>query len=83
MTQTVGAREILRNPSLLKIAPEETLIIEDKKAHKMLGMYIGVELAEEFMRYQEKANLLKSAKKIALSAKKENAILEGVLSDGL
>jgi hypothetical protein len=49
----------------------------------MLGMYIGVELAEEFMRYQEKAKLLKSAKKIALSAKKENAELEGALSDGL
>lgn len=83
MTQTVGAREILRNPSLLKIAPEETLIVEDKKAHKMLGMYIGVELAEEFMRYQEKAKLLKSAKKIALSAKTENAALEGALNDGL
>ena len=83
MTQTVGTREILRNPSLLKIAPEETLIIEDKKAHKMLGMYIGVELAEEFMRYQEKAQLLKSAKKIASSTKQENAILEGALSDGL
>ena len=83
MTQTVGTREILRNPSLLKIAPEETLIIEDKKAHKMLGMYIGVELAQEFMRYQEKAKLLKSAKKIASSAKQENAILEGALSDGL
>ena len=82
MTQTVGSREILRNPSLLKIAPEETLIIEDKKAHKMLGMYIGTQLAEEFIRYQEKANLLKSAKKITLSAKKENAILEGALSDG-
>lgn len=83
MTQTVGTREILRNPSLLKIAPAETLIIEDKKAHKMLGMYIGIQLAEEFMRYQEKANLLKSAKKIALSAKKENTLLEGVLDDGL
>jgi len=83
MRQTVGAREILRNPSLLKIAPEATLIIEDKKAHKMLGMYIGVELAEEFMRYQEKAKLRKSAKKIVLSAKKENAELEGALSDGL
>lgn len=83
MTQTVGAREILRNPSLLKIAPEETLIIEDRKAHKMLGIYIGVELAEEFMRYLEKAKLLKSAKKIASSAKKENTVLEGALSDGL
>lgn len=83
MTQTVGAREILRNPSLLKIAPEASLIIEDKKAHKMLGMYIGVELAEEFMHYQEKANLLKSAKKIATASKKEYALLEGSINDGL
>ena len=83
MTQTVGAREILRNPSLLKIAPDETMIVEDKKAHKMLGLYIGAGIADEFLKYQAKAKLLSSAKKIAASSKKEFAQLEGAVDDGL
>jgi hypothetical protein len=83
MTQIVGAREILRNPSLLRIAPNDTMVIEDKRAHKMLGMYIGTEVAEEFIRFQQKEKLLKSAQKIAASAKEEYDWLEGTIDDGL
>ncbi|HRF57650.1 MAG TPA: hypothetical protein PLV58_09665 [Campylobacterales bacterium] len=83
MTQTVGARELLRNPSLLRIAPSDTIIVEDKKRHKTLGMYIGVEVAEEFMEYQKRAKMLLCAKKIAASSKKEYDLLEGSIDDGL
>ena len=37
MTQSVGARDILRNPSLLRIAPTDALVVEDKKSHKELS----------------------------------------------
>jgi len=83
MTQIMGSREILRNPSLLRIAPTDVIVIEDKRAHKMLGMYIGVDLAEAFIRFQNKEKLLASAKKIASSAKEEYEFLEGTVSDGL
>lgn len=83
MTQIVGTRDILRNPSLLKIGPSETLVVEDKKAHRMLGMYIGTDVANEFLEYQTKAKLLASAKKIAQSAKKEYSELEDSADDGL
>jgi hypothetical protein len=83
MTQIMGSREILRNPSLLRIAPTDVIVIEDKRAHKMLGMYIGVEIAEDFVRFQQKEKLLKSAQKIATSAKEEYEFLEGTVSDGL
>ena len=83
MTQIMGSREIVRNPSLLRIAPTDVIVIEDKRAHKMLGMYIGVDLAEAFIRFQNKEKLLASAKKIASSSKEEYEFLEGTVSDGL
>ena len=83
MTQSVGARDILRNPSLLRIAPTDTLVAEDKKSHKMLGLYIGADTAKEFLEYQAKAKLLSSAKKIAASAKQEYKELEGAVDDGI
>lgn len=83
MTQSVGARDILRNPSLLRIAPTDTLVVEDKKSHKMLGLYIGADTAKEFLEYQTRAKLLNSAKKIAASAKKEYEKLEGAVDDGI
>ena len=83
MTQSVGARDILRNPSLLRIAPTDTLVVEDKKSHKMLGLYIGADTAKEFLEYQARAKLLNSAKKIAAAAKKEYQELEGTVDDGI
>lgn len=83
MTQSVGARDILRNPSLLRIAPTDTLVVEDKKSHKMLGLYIGADTAKEFLEYRERAKLLNSAKKIVASAKKEYEKLEGAVDDGI
>lgn len=83
MTQSVGARDILRNPSLLRIAPTDTLVVEDKKSHKMLGLYIGADTAKEFLEYQARAKLLNSAKKIAASVKKEFQELEGAVDDGI
>ncbi|MGE4295195.1 MAG: hypothetical protein AB7E49_05785 [Campylobacterales bacterium] len=83
MTQTVGAREILRNPSLLKIGPKDTLVVEDKRSHTMLGLYVGTELAEAFLAYQKKAKMLESAHKIAASSKAEYEALEGTIDDGL
>jgi len=81
MTPSVGARDIVRNPSLLRIAPTDTLLIEDKKSHKVLGLYIGTEMAKEFLEYQERAGLLTSAKKIVASAKTEYQELEGAIDD--
>lgn len=83
MTQVIGARELLRNPSLLRIAPNDSMVIEDKRSHTVLGMYIGAELAEDFLRFQQKEKLLKSAQKIAISSKKEYDALEGTIDDGL
>ncbi len=83
MTAVYGARDITRNPSLLRIKVDESFIVEDKKAHKTLGVYLGVELADEFFRYLKKQKLLKSAKKIKESAKVEYENLNGTLSDGI
>ncbi|MGD9969367.1 MAG: hypothetical protein AB7S65_02850 [Sulfuricurvum sp.] len=83
MTQVIGARELLRNPSLLRIAPNDTMVIEDKRSHTVLGMYIGAEIAEDFLRFQQKEKLLKSAQKIAASSKEEYEELEGTIDDGL
>ena len=83
MAQTVGARDILRNPSLLRISPNDSMIIEDKRAHKILGVYLGASLAREFILYQIRDKLLQSAKKISTHSKSENITLEGVLDDGL
>ncbi len=83
MEKVYGTREIVRNPSLLRIEPTESIIIEDKKSHKKLGVYLGVELAEEFFAYKEKQKLLKAAKKIKHSAKEESETLEASLDDEL
>lgn len=83
MKNSYGAREIVRNPSLLRIDPEESFVVEDKKAHKRLGVYLGPKLAEEFFEYRKKEALLKAAYRIRESAVKENAALEESLDDGL
>ncbi|HZF70318.1 hypothetical protein [Sulfuricurvum sp.] len=83
MTQIIGTRELLRNPSLLRIDPQETLIIEDKKAHKTLGIYMGVEAAKEFEAYRAKAQLLESARKIRRHAVEEYNALSESIDDGL
>lgn len=48
------ARDILRNPSLLKIKTNDSFIVEDKRAHNHLGVYLGLDLAKEFFEYREK-----------------------------
>ena len=83
MYMTYGARDIVRNPSLLKIESNESFIVEDKRAHKQLGVYLGLELAKEFFDYREKQQLLKSARKIKQSALAENLELTGTSNDGL
>jgi len=83
MTMTYGTREIIRNPSLLRINGNDSFIIEDKKAHKRLGIYIGTDLAKEFFTYIKRQKLLESARKIKESAKMENSYLNGSLNDGL
>lgn len=83
MPVTYGARDIVRNPSLLRIDPRDSFIVEDKKAHKQLGIYLGADLAEEFFDYVDKQKLLKSAMKIKESASRENTFLEESIDDGL
>ena len=83
MSDIFGARDIVRNPSLLKIDPDESFIVEDKKAHKQLGIYLGTNLAREFFEYQKRKALLDSARKIKENASKENELLEGSINDGL
>ena len=61
----------------------DSFIIEDKKAHKTLGVYLGTKLAEEFFNYTKKQELLKSAQKIKKSASEEFLKLEGTLNDGI
>lgn len=80
---TYGVRDIARNPKLLKISPEESVIIEDKRSHAVLGLYIGPKLAEEFLAYRKKEALLASARKIKAQALAESELLEGTLDDGL
>ncbi len=83
MSGVFGARDIVRNPSLLKIDPDESFVVEDKKAHKRLGVYLGANLAQEFFAYQKQKALLDAARKIKEHARKENEALEGSLDDGL
>ena len=83
MTEVYGSREIVRNPSLLRIKDDESFIIEDKKAHKTLGIYLGVKLANDFFKYNKQQELLKSARKIKENAKNELYLLDGVVDDGL
>ena len=83
MNVVYGARDIVRNPSLLRIDSDDSFIVEDKKAHKRLGIYLGVNLAEEFFAYKKREKLLTSAKKIKESASEEYEFLEGTVDDGL
>ncbi|NEW60121.1 hypothetical protein GSY74_02390 [Sulfurovum sp. bin170] len=83
MRAIYGARDIVRNPSLLRIAPTDSFIVEDKKAHKRLGIYLGADLAQEFFDYIHKQKLLKSAMKIKDSAMYANSLLEESVDDGL
>jgi len=83
MSISYGARDISRNPSLLRIGANDEFIIEDKKSHKKLGLYIGMDLAEEFFAYKKKKELLDAANKIKESAKSEYDSMEGTLNDGL
>ena len=64
-----GIREIVRNPALLKIAPDEVFIIEDKRTHTMMGLYLGPHKANEFLKAEEKEKMLASAMKIKESSK--------------
>jgi hypothetical protein len=83
MSISYGARDITRNPSLLRIGKDDEFIVEDKKSHKKLGVYIGMNLAEEFFAYKKKKTLLDAANKIKQSAKLEYDNMEGTLNDGL
>jgi hypothetical protein len=78
-----GARDIVRNPSLLRIDSRESFIVEDKKARKRLGIYLGVELAEEFFAYKKREQLLDAARKIKEHSTEEYEFLEGTIDDGL
>jgi hypothetical protein len=83
MTAVYGSREIVRNPSLLRIDENDSFIVEDKKAHKTLGVYLGTALANDFFKYNKKQELLKSANKIKENAKKELELLSGTIDDGI
>ena len=83
MTNIYGSRDIIRNPSLLRIQENESFIVEDKKAHKRLGVYLGVKLADEFFRYTKKQELLRSAHKIKQNANDEYNTLSATADDGL
>jgi hypothetical protein len=83
MSDIYGIRDISKKPSLLKIDPHGSFIVEDKKSHKKLGVYMGMALAEEFMAYMEKKRLLDAAKKIRSDAEKAYESMEGSIDDGL
>ena len=81
--KTYGARDIVRNPSLLRIKKDSYIGIEDKRERKVLGLYIGSALADEFLNYIEKKRLTQSARKIKDSSIEENLLLEGTIDDEL
>lgn len=83
MNLTYGARDIVRNPSLLKIDSRGSFIVEDKREHKKLGIYLGIDLANEFLAYKKRQDMLRSARKIRQNSKKENDLLDGTVDDGL
>jgi len=83
MSKSYGVRDIARNPSILKIGSNEIVKIEDKRANRVLGIYIGRGLADEFVAFLEKKSMLESAKKIKDLSKREYEELEGTLTDGL
>lgn len=83
MNTTYGARDIVRNPSLLRIDAYDIITIEDKRAHKTLGVFLGTELSNEFFKYRKKEQMLKAAKNIKENASTENSLLEGTIHDQL
>ena len=83
MTNVYGSRDIIRNPSLLRIDENDSFIVEDKKAHKTLGVYLGTKLAEDFYKYKKKQELLNSAQKIKNSANEEFKNLSETIDDGI
>jgi hypothetical protein len=83
MTNVYGSRDIIRNPSLLRIDENDSFIVEDKKAHKTLGVYLGTKLAEDFFNYAKKQELLTSAQKIKNSANEEFKNLSETIDDGI
>ena len=83
MSISYGSRDIVRNPSILRIEPNKSFVIEDKKSNKTLGVYLGVDLAKEFFDYLDKKKLLEAAKKIKSNSKAEYETLEESLADGL
>jgi len=83
MIHAYGARELARNPSLFRIDPKGVFAVEDKRAHRRLGLYLGADLADEFLAYRSKKQMLTAAEKIQNSAKNEYEELEESLDDGL
>lgn len=81
--QTYGARDLARNPSLFRIDPGGAFMVEDKRAHKRLGLYLGADLAEEFLAFQRKKRMLDAAEKIRSHATDAYSELEATLDDGL
>ena len=79
MALTYGSREIVRNPSLLRIEENDSFIIEDKKANKTLGVYIGTKLADDFFKYIKKQKLLNAANKIKQNSQEELKLLSGTI----
>ncbi|MFA6143358.1 MAG: hypothetical protein WCW84_13355 [Sulfurimonas sp.] len=77
MAEHIGLAEVIRER---KITPEESYIpFEDVMAKSG----IALNLAEAFIRFQNKEKLLASAKKIASSAKEEYEFLDVTIGDGL
>lgn len=83
MTAVYGSREIVRNPSILRIDENDSFIVEDKKAHKTLGVYLGTKLADDFFKYTKKQELLKSAQKIEQNSKIEHQMISEANDDGI
>jgi len=83
MMHTYGARELSRNPSLFRIDPEGVFAVEDKRAHRRLGLYLGADVADEFLAYRRRTQMLAAAEKIRESAVREYEELEATLDDGL
>ncbi len=81
--KTFGTREIVRNPSILRIEKESYIKIEDKKQKKFLGLYIGEKLADEFLDYLKKKKIVESAKKIKQNSLNEYLLLEDAIDDGI
>jgi len=83
MYKVCSIRDIVRNPAILKIDGSDIIEIEDKRAKKIVGFYIGKALGEEFIRFLEKKRMLESAKRIKECSLKEYKELEGSIEGGL